>query len=60
MKDRDFLIWIHQRLIHRHDEPHNIDYMGKLRSIIMAMSPDTDTANTSPELRKPEEFYPDA
>lgn len=34
MKDRDFLIWIHERLEHVHKEKPLVDYMHKLRCII--------------------------
>ena len=36
MKDKKFLWWIHQRLVHVHGEKENFDYMQKLRSIIAA------------------------
>lgn len=34
MKDRDFLIWLHERLIFVHGEDVNYDYMHALRAII--------------------------
>ena len=34
MKDRDFLIWIHERLNYTHGEDCLKDYMRKLRCII--------------------------
>ena len=39
MKDRDFLMWIHERLEHVHKEDPCIDYMRKLRSIIELYDP---------------------
>jgi len=36
MKDKQFLTWIHERLEHVHGENHNVDYMHKLRNIILA------------------------
>jgi len=36
MKDRDFLFLIHERLEHVHGEKPLVDYMHKLRSIILA------------------------
>jgi hypothetical protein len=35
--DRDFLVWLHDRLMHVHQEPPNADYMHKLRAIIEKM-----------------------
>ena len=34
MKDREFLMWIHERLEHVHNEDPCVDYMHKLRNII--------------------------
>ncbi len=34
MKDKDFLIWIHDRLEHKYKESPKLDYMYRLRSII--------------------------
>ena len=45
MKDREFLIWIHERLHEVHNEPETVDYMHKLRAIIGATNPDTVTPN---------------
>ena len=50
MKDRDFLIWLHKRLEHRYEENPNMDYMSKLRSIIMSIDPEKQTPNTGPRL----------
>jgi len=36
MNDRDFLIWIHQRLSDVHGESELVDYMHRLRGIIVA------------------------
>ena len=47
MKDREFLIWIHARLIEVHKENENVDYMWKLRSIIAATDNDQETPNTT-------------
>lgn len=45
MKDREFLIWLHQRIIHHYGETNGfrLDYMYKLRGIICATSPDADS-----------------
>jgi len=46
MKDKDFLFWIHQRLLIVHHENPSMDYMHKLRAII-EITPDTqETPNT--------------
>lgn len=50
MKDRDFLTWLHERLEFQHGENPNVDYMQKLRSIIVATDPDQLTPNTGPAL----------
>ena len=34
MNDRDFLIWIHERLHLVHGESETVDYMYKLRAVI--------------------------
>lgn len=46
MTDREFLIWIHERLIRVHGELKGMDYMWKLRSIIEATPFDKITPNT--------------
>ena len=45
MKDRDFLIWLHERLEHVHGEIPIIDYMHKLRAIISDYSQNKTTPN---------------
>lgn len=45
MKDRDFLIWIYDRLQYVYNENPNIDYMLKLCSIINATNKDQLTPN---------------
>jgi len=47
MNDRDFLIWIHQRLEHVHHENPLTDYMHKLRRVIRNMSPISDSSHMS-------------
>jgi hypothetical protein len=39
MNDKEFLIWIHERLVHTHSENKQLDYMHKLRDIIAATNP---------------------
>jgi len=46
MKDREFLIWIHERLQHVHKESALVDYMHKLRAIIRDYPKDKETINT--------------
>ncbi len=45
MKDREFLIWIHERLEHVHGENPLTDYMHKLRAVICSIHPATETPN---------------
>jgi hypothetical protein len=47
MTDRDFLIWLHERLENVHKENAHLDYMHKLRAIIKAMPADKVTPNMS-------------
>ena len=49
MHDRLFLAWFYNKLINEGHAP-NVDYMGKLRSIIKATPPDQLTPNTDPEI----------
>lgn len=49
MKDREFLVWIHSRLVHVHGENPNVDYMHKLMAIIGA----TDLGKVTPNTIKP-------
>lgn len=50
MKDRDFLFWIYERLRCVYGEPEHIDYMIKLRSVILGIPSDQETATTSASL----------
>lgn len=45
MTDRDFLIWLHERLEKIHGESPIVDYMHKLRSIIRSTPTDKETPN---------------
>lgn len=45
MPDRDFLIWLHERLVKVHGENESYDYMHKLRCIISDTPPDKETPN---------------
>lgn len=45
MKDREFLIWLHERLEHVHGESPIVDYMHKLRAIIKATDGKQRTPN---------------
>lgn len=40
MKDQEFLIWLHERLIEVHEENPNVDYMHKFRAIIRSTPPE--------------------
>ncbi len=55
MLDRDFLIWIHERLEHVHGENPMNDYMHKLRAVIKGtdkkqISPNVANSNSLQEL----------
>lgn len=57
MNDRDFLMWIHERLEHVHGENSLYDYMHKLRAIIKAtpkdrITPNVASCNSLEELRE--------
>lgn len=57
MNDQEFLMWIHARLTEVHGEDPHVDYMHKLRAIIMTtpedkISPNVDTSNNLEELRR--------
>lgn len=52
MKDREFLIWLHNRLRFQHEEHPQRDYMYRLRAIIMATPADKETPNTMPGVDK--------
>lgn len=43
MKDREFLIWLHERLEHVHKEHHLLDYMHKFRAVISAIPENQET-----------------
>ena len=45
MNDKQFLQFIHDRLLEIHFEPKNIDYMHKLRAVIAAYPSDKITPN---------------
>jgi hypothetical protein len=45
MKDREFLIGIHERLEHVHHENTLVGYMHRLRAIIHATPKNTETPN---------------
>lgn len=47
MPDREFLIWLHERLKLVHGESELKDYMHKLRAIICATPPDQLTPNVA-------------
>ena len=49
MSDRQFLIWIHDRL-RLHGDSADADYMGRLRSIINGTPQEQVTPNTAPRI----------
>jgi len=40
MKDKEFLIWLHERLTKVHGEKNMVDYMHRFRAIIINTDPD--------------------
>jgi hypothetical protein len=56
MTDKEFLIWIHQRLRYVHKESPYVDYMWKLRSIIQETDPTKTTPNTVSTLNEMEKW----
>ncbi len=50
MYDKQFLRWLHGKLVGTHKENPNVDYMHKLASIINAMDPKTLTPNTGSKM----------
>lgn len=46
MTDREFLMWIHERLELVHGESHLVDYMHKLRAVIRATPAKRRSRNT--------------
>ncbi len=40
MKDKNFLIWLHERLVKIHKENPHVTYMHKLRAIINTTDPE--------------------
>jgi len=45
MKDREYLMWLHERLEHVHGESSLVDYMHKLRAIIRVTPEKRETPN---------------
>ncbi len=52
MKDRQFLIWLRDRLVNVYQEPSEVDFVGKLESIIMTIPPEQCTPNTGAILER--------
>lgn len=50
MRDQPFLAWLHARLENIHRENPNVDYMHKLRAIILATDPQKETPNTDGDI----------
>jgi len=45
MNDKEFLIWLRERLIHQHGENELVDYMHKFTAIINYYDPEKITDN---------------
>lgn len=56
MKDKAFLIWIHQRLVKVHNESPAFDYMHKLRAIIRATPEDKVTLNIASDTSELDDY----
>ena len=41
--DRDFLLWLHDRIVNVYGEDEDMDFMWALRSIIARMPPDRNS-----------------
>ena len=57
MKNRDFLIWVHERLHHQHGDSELVDFMHTLRRIIRTTDPECGTTgikscNSMDELKR--------
>ena len=52
MTDKDFLQWLHDRLVIQHGEDPRFDYMYKLRAIINKTSEGKETPNTASQTTK--------
>ena len=48
MKDKLFLIWLHQRLKNKHNQNPDIDFMHKLRAVIHEYPEDKDSKKINP------------
>lgn len=47
MKDKQFLAWLHQRLVEHHGEDTHVDYMWRLRAIVASTPASQDTPNNA-------------
>jgi hypothetical protein len=47
MTDREFLWWIHERLVNVHGEKEMLDYMHHLRAIVADMPKKRETPNVA-------------
>lgn len=56
MTDRQFLVWIYDRLVYVHKERELTDYMHKLRKIIMGMDPAKTAPNVADVNTMPDEW----
>ena len=52
--DKEFLQWIHDRLVHVHNEDENFDYMHKLKNVIRSTDPEKSTPNMIRAIKKPD------
>lgn len=52
MTDKQFLQWVHDRLINVHKENYNYDFMGKLRAVINATPNEQRSYNTMSDIEQ--------
>ena len=63
MKDKEFLQWLHSRLVNRYGIDSATDYLHKLRAIIAVIPEDQNTSwlvetfSNPPDLKQPNYFY---
>lgn len=48
MRDRNFLLWLRNRLIHVYKEDPNVDFISKLENIAGTIPAERETPNMSP------------
>lgn len=57
MTDKQFLVWLHNRIINVYEEETNMDFMYKFRGIITDYPKDKVTTNTTTNKSFQEEHF---